>query len=211
MGLRLALTAWRVPVRRARRGSRVALVLGFIVSACTSPDVIRTDLTTQAGGYVVGYTGNAALRHTFEDRLVADLRARGMTAFPSYPDLPDISTATRDSVARAANEKHVVAIIVINQVMADENRAIGNPARVSPDHPDLQAFYDYTRRVEAEYDPEEVGFAEVNLFFVDGAKTRLAWSGTTWSFQDGAGGAIAGISENIARQLEEARAAFFDR
>ncbi|MCZ6854627.1 MAG: hypothetical protein O7G86_11980 [Gammaproteobacteria bacterium] len=46
----------------------------------------------------------------------------------------------------------------------------------------------------------------MNLFFLDGQKTRLAWSGTTWSFEaDGAGKAIRDISETVANELKKIR------
>ena len=180
-----------------------------IVSLCacaTAPDVIRTDFTKNEGVYIVGFTSNAAVRRQMEDQLVTDLYARNIVAHPSYSDLPDISISSRNSVLQAANAKHTVAVLVINQVVADAGGNIANPVRNSPDHLDLQAFYNYSKSVEESYDSTQEVFAEVNAFLIDGEKTRLFWSGTTWSFQaDGAGGAIRGISETIANEIEKIR------
>ncbi len=180
-----------------------------IVSLCacaSAPDVIRTDFTKNEGVYIVGFTPNAAVRRQMEDQLVTDLHARNIVAHPSYADLPDISISSRNSVLQAANEKHTVAVLVINQVVADADGNIDNPVRTSPDHLNLQAFYNYSKSVEESYDSTQEVFAEVNAFLIDGDKTRLFWSGTTWSFQaDGAGGAIRGISETIANEIEKIR------
>ena len=188
---------------------RVVLAV-FLLNGCASdPDVIRTDLTEREGVYVLAYTTNVDVRRAMEDQLVQDLAAKAMVAYASYRDLPSIQSTTRDGVLAAANAKHAVAVIVINQVVPGEDGVIENPLRVSPLHPDLHAFYEHTRSVEENYDAGREAFAEVNAFLIDGQKTRLAWSGTTWSFEaDGAGGGISGISETIADELRKVRDEF---
>ncbi len=101
----------------------------------------------------------------------------------------------------------MISVIVINQVSRDAtNSVVRNPERISPAHPDLQAFYDYSRGRQPVVEQGQEVFAEVNLFVLDGDKANLFWSGTTWSFQaDGQGTAIRGISETIANQLEKVR------
>ncbi|MCZ6855539.1 MAG: hypothetical protein O7G86_16640 [Gammaproteobacteria bacterium] len=185
-----------------------SIAIGMLILAgCVSPpDVIRTDFTKNAGAYIIGYTTDSGIRRAMEDQLVQDLEDRQMIAYPSYPDLPDIRLATRKNVLSAALAKKTVAVVVINQVVAGEDGVIDNPIRISPHHPDLRAFYDYTRTLEDNPEPDGEVFAEVNAFLIDGDKTRLVWSGTTWSFQaDGAGGAISGISETIASEMGKIR------
>ncbi len=179
----------------------------MILAACvTQPDVIRTDFTKYAGVYIIGYTTNIDIRRAMEDQLVRDLEDRQMIAYPSYPDLPDIRSTTRENVLAAAHAKKTVAVVVINQVVPGEDGVIDNPIRISPDHPDLKAFYNYTRTLDENREPVGEVFAEVNAFLIDGDKTRLFWSGTTWSFHaDGAGGAISGISETIANEMSKIR------
>lgn len=185
------------------------ILLVLLLTGCARADVIRTDLTQSEGVYVLAYSTNIEIRRAMEDQLVADLNERAMVAYASYPDLPDISSTTRDGVLAAANAKRTVAVVIINQVVPGEDGVIDNPLRVSPEHPDLQAFYEYTKNVEENYDANREAFAEVNAFWIDGEKTRLAWSGTTWSFQaDGAGGAIEGISETVATELRKIRDEF---
>lgn len=182
------------------------LAATWLTACVTRTDVIQTDLTRNAGAYVIGYSTVPEIRQSFEDQLVQDLKEREIVAYASYTDLPDIQATTRNSVLAAAHAKKTVAVVVINQVVAGEDGVVENPLRISPDHPDLQAFYDHTRSLEKNFEPDREVFAEVNAFFIDGDKTRLFWSGTTWSFQaDGAGGAIGGISETIANEMRKIR------
>ncbi len=185
----------------------IVAILALVLTACVmQPDVIRIDFTQNAGVYIIGYTTDVRIRRAMEDQLVRDLKDREMIAYPSYPDLPDIQLTTRKNVLAAAHAKKTVAVVVINQVVAGEEGVIDNPIRISPDHPDLQAFYDYTRTLEENQEPDGEVFAEVNAFLIDGDKTRLIWTGTTWPFHaDGAGGAISGISETIANELGKIR------
>jgi hypothetical protein len=74
-------------------------------------------------------------------------------------------------------------------------------------HPDIQTFYRLSRDEMRDTQDDRPVFAEVNLFLVDGASTRLFWSGTTWSFQPGdRDRAISQVSEAIAEQMAAARA-----
>ncbi len=185
------------------------LFVGMIslFAACTSkPDVVSYDFANRSGVYVLGYTTNEGIRRAIENQLVEDIRGRDMTAFASYVDLPVIAGTTRDSVLDAANKHNMLAVLVVNQVEAGEDGVIDNPLRVTPEHPDLNAFYEYTRSVERNFDPGKVVFAEVNAFLIEGERGRLVWSGTTWSFNaDGKGGAISGMSDNVAAELSEIR------
>jgi len=188
----------------------VALGLGVLaLAACTTKTtVIRADLTKGEGVYVVGYSADPAIRTGIEEQLVADLRARNIVAFPSHVDIPDITASNRAELIASANARAVIGVIVINQVAADASDSIvEDPERVSPTHPDLQAFYAHSKSQEQTLDLGQRVFAEVNLFIVDGAVANLFWSGTTWSFHaDGEGTAIRGISETIADQMQQVRA-----
>lgn len=187
----------------------VWLLWAGTVTGCTSsPQVFSTDLTRQSGVYVVGYTEDVELRQAFEDRLVADLTARDITAHASYPDLPDLGASTADDLVREANRRAAVGVVLVNQATAEASGSpVRNPARVTPLHPDIQTFYRLSRdeMQDARGDGRPV-FAEVNLFLVDGSSTRLFWSGTTWSFQEGdRDEAVGRVSQTIAEQMSAAR------
>jgi hypothetical protein len=183
-----------------------------LLSACAGQtQVFSTDLTTQSGVYILGYTTNSAIRIAMEDQLVADLARQDMLAWASHNDLPDLQRITPPDVVAAANGKQAIGVVLINQVAADASDSVlSNPDRVTPLHPDLQAFFQEAHaEMEDNVEPGTPVFAEVNLFLVDGAATRLYWSGTTWSFHaDGNGTAIREISATIATQMRNARREF---
>lgn len=178
-----------------------------ILTACSSnTDVVSYDLSKRSGVYVLGYTTDESVRRAIEDRLVEDIRARDMIAYASHLDLPEIPATTRRSLLDAANKRDALAVLVVNQVVADEEGVIDNPLRVTTKHPDLAAFYEYTASIERDFDPAEPVFAEVNAFLIEGDRARLVWSGTIWSFNaDGEGGAISGMSNNVADELGDIR------
>lgn len=181
---------------------------GLVAGCASSPTVFSTDLTRQTGVYVLGYTADSALRRAFEERLVADLEARGITAYASYVDLPDLAASNAGDVVREANRRDVVGVVLVNQASAEGSGSpVQNPARVTPLHPDIQTFYRLSRDEMQDTREGSPVFAEVNLFLLDGSSTRLFWSGTTWTFQEGdRDQAIGQVSENIAEQMEAARA-----
>ncbi len=195
------------------------LGLVLLLTACTTQTtVIRADFTQGEGALIVGYAADRAIRVAIEDQLVGDLTARNMVAYPSHPDIADITASNRDQLIALARAKKAVSVLVINQVASDaSDSVVQNPERVSPNHPDLQAFYHYTEAHQPA--APQVGqsvLAEVNLFVLDGDKANLFWSGTTWSFQaDGKGTALRDISALVADQLQQlrtnARSTAFDR
>ncbi len=183
-----------------------ALTFSILTGCSSNTDVVSYDLSKRSGVYVLGYTTDESVRRAIEDRLVEDIRARDMIAYASHLDLPEIPATTRRSLLDAANKRNALAVLVVNQVVADEEGVIDNPLRVTTKHPDLAAFYEYTASIERDFDPAEPVFAEVNAFLIEGDRGRLIWSGTTWSFNaDGEGGAISGMSTNIADELGEIR------
>jgi hypothetical protein len=184
----------------------VALVISLLAGCTSNTDVVSYDFSKRSGVYVLGYTTDESVRRSIEDRLVEDIRARDMIAYASYLDLPEIPATTRRNLLDAANKRNALAVLVVNQVVADEQGIINNPLRVTTKHPDLAAFYEYTGTVERDFDPAEPVFAEVNAFLIEGDRGRLVWSGTIWSFEaDGEGGAISGLSNNVADELGEIR------
>jgi hypothetical protein len=189
---------------------RALLILActaFALTGCaTNTELTTYDFSQRTGLYVLGYTTDESVRRTMEKRVVADLAARDMVGFASYEDLPNLTQTNRSAIISAANDKKAVAVLVINQVVPGEGGLLENPLRISPDHPDLQAFYTYTKSLERQPNPTNQVFAEVNAFLIEGDNAKLVWSGTTWSFRaDGKGGAIPGISSSIAEEVSHIR------
>lgn len=182
------------------------------LTACvTETNVIRADLTQRQGVYVVGFTEQADIRANLEDQLVHDLTAKNIIARASYTDISDITRSSREEIIEQTSARKLLAVLLINQVAADaSDSVVADPNRVSPMHPDLQAFYEHANAER----PQPPGvkqrvFAEINLFIVDGEQANLFWSGTTWSVNaDGRGGAIKDVSQVVVEQLATVRSQF---
>ncbi len=182
------------------------MALLLIAGCVTKTDVVQVDLTRNQGAYVLAYTTNVEVRRTMEDQLVKDLAARGIVAHASHLDLSDVSVTTRDSVVAAANARRVIAILVIRQVTGD-----ANSISIAERNADLSAFYDGTRALAPSIERDQTVVAQVDAYLVDGNKTRLTWSGASWSFKaDGAGTAIRGMSAAVADALVQIRDTYID-
>jgi len=193
------------------------LGLASLVAACGSaPQVTRVDFTKTAGVYVVVYSARADVRQPMEDQLVADLVARSMIGFASHVDLADVVTRTPADVIRAAEQHRAAAILVVNQVTPEATEpVVKDPARISPEHADLEAFFAHARSVlPAPVDPATELIAEANLFLLQvpqqqersAAEAPLFWSGAAWTTAaDGRGGGLRDLSTQIAEALGRAQ------
>jgi len=182
------------------------LLTWLLVAACApQTDVMRTDLTRQAGVYIVGYTADQNLRRQFENQLARDLATHDMRAFVSHADVPDVTQTTSTQLVRMANTHAAVAIVVVNPV---GEQIINDSRRVTAQDSTVAAYLQRIRaRDYPQTPPDEVVVAEVSGFLIDGERTRLSWSGTTAAFRGyGGGEAITAISAAVAEGLQQARA-----
>ena len=187
---------------------KLTLMFSALLAICgpLAAEVYVMDYSKYEGAYIIGFTAHDDLRRMFEDQLVADLAARSIKAFPSYPDQPDIAAMTRENVIEAAHGHSAMFVLVAEQVVRGETGVVGDPQRMSHQHPGLAEFYEHSKPPEGEYDASSEVFVEVTVFLLQGDDAKSVWAGTTWSFQaDGQGGAIPGISETIAREIAKAR------
>lgn len=180
-------------------------------SSTTDDDVMILDFRNTGGAYILAYTADADIRTRFEDQLVADLAARDIKAWPSYPDIPEATATSRENVLAAANAKHAMFVILAERVPPD-GQAVAQtkrPERITHEHPDLREFYEHTRPAEEPVDAEEEVWVEVSAYLIQGDRAELYWTGTSWSFAaDDEGGAISDISTTIANAIARARAQF---
>lgn len=189
------------------------LLLCGVLAGCAGKTTVRTfDFSERRGLYVLAYIPSSQIRIAMENQLVADLEARDMIAFASHEDLPDLQTVNRRSVIAAANEQQAIAVLLVNQVTPDGARPDTGQERISPEHPDVQSFFEYTKSLEEQPQEERTVLAEVTGFLLQGESAQQFWSGTTWSFEaDGQGGAIRGISGTIADEFARMRDAMKPR
>lgn len=191
------------------------LLLLILCTGCagTPPgdDAIILDFSHTQGAYILGYSADRDIRTRFEDQLVADLAARDIQAWPSYPDIPDATATDRETVLAAANARQAMFVVLAEQVPPGEQAVsqTKRPERITHEHPDLKEFYEHTREDAGNYDPSQEVFVEVSAYLVQDDRAKLFWSGTTWSFEaDGEGTAIRDISTTIADAIARAREQF---
>jgi len=195
------------------RQSITCLTILLICTSCASPkpdsDVMVLDFANTKGAYILAYSADQDVRKAFEDQLVVDLAARDITAWPSYPNIPDATKTTRDAVLAAANAKKAMFVILAEEVPPGKQAVSQGQGRITHDHPDLQEFYEHSKPPGTQYDADKQVFVEVTAYLIQGNRAKSFWSGTTWAFNaDGEGSAIKSISTTIADAIVKARKQF---
>ncbi|MEM6301149.1 MAG: hypothetical protein AAF749_05360 [Pseudomonadota bacterium] len=204
----------RIPLACSRfmnglMNAAVLLAFFLLTSCSTTIDEAASQSANSKGMYVFTYAKTDTIRIAMEDRLVADLQQQGITAYASHHDLPSFDLIDRQAVLDAASDKNSLAILLVNRVAPGQPSLLQQGNRVSPQHPSVKAFFEYTRDLEEAPAQESTVLVEVSGFLIKGNKAELVWSGTTWSFEgDGKGGAISGISTTIADELGRLKRAF---
>jgi hypothetical protein len=185
------------------------LCAALVTGACaSSPQVTRYDLSDASGLLLIVYAERSDLRASMEDRLAAELDARGMIGHPSHRDLADIVAITPEQAIAAARARKAAGVLVVNPVTPDgTERVVQNPARIPPEHPDLQAFFANVRAQAGDSgDSAREVIVETNLFLLGDAGATLFWSGAAMTVAaDGRGAGLRDLSAQIAAALERAR------
>jgi hypothetical protein len=160
----------------------------------------------------VAYDGRDEIRIALEDQLVADLTGRGLVAFASHSDLPDILGRSPDDLIHAANARRVAAVLVVREVRPSEAPEEGGSAtRATPESPDLPT---YLAQVRSEAPgtvarmplASQEALVEVNLFLLQGAQAQRFWSGVAITgAADGSGAGLRDLSGQIAEALARAQ------
>ncbi|MFT4820442.1 MAG: hypothetical protein ACI9PN_001301 [Candidatus Azotimanducaceae bacterium] len=186
------------------------ILITLMLPACQEiqTSTVTADFRHQEGVYVVAYTADTPLRKRMEDQLASDLRLKKIIAKTSFSEIQNITQSSPAEVIQKASDAHLLAVLVINQVNASGlDKMAKDPKRISPSHPTLQEFYAYSKQnYGKEIEKDQEVFAEVSLFIINKGEAKLAWSGTTWSFEaDNKGTAIRDISDMVASQLATLR------
>lgn len=157
----------------------VACASTTLSNSWTSPDYKGPPLKNVM---VVGVSNQPALRRTFEDEFVKDLKAVGVDAIASYNFIPEQGQAEEARVTQAVKEAGADGVLITRFVRVDVN------TQVTPAHPPAMGmgFYGgYAGAYGGFYDPPMVTqtdtlVLETNLYGVD--ESHLLWSGTTQTF-----------------------------
>lgn len=172
--------------------SRFVLVMvALIATACAQTSVRNAWKAPDDPGpafrkvMVVGVTNRADVRRTFEDSFVAELKAVGVDAVPSYASEPELGPDAKEKL-RAAVAKAGVDGVLVTRLVRREKQTQVMPGALPPAGGVGVNMYGYYPSVWAGYyEPAtavqvETVTAEVNLFRT--STEKLAWAGTSETF-----------------------------
>ena len=128
---------------------------------------------------VIGVTKQAGIRRTFEDEFVAQLKAAGVNATPSYLYIPQDGPIGEAVLKQALKEAAADAMIITRLVRVQQKTEIA-PGYYPPD-PAMAVHPLYTTAWNDYYEPpivyrSEIYTCETSLY--DTLKNRVVWSGT---------------------------------
>jgi hypothetical protein len=128
---------------------------------------------------VMGVSKQASIRRSFEDEFVAQLKAAGIDAVPSYHLIKEEGQAEEGRVMQAVKQTGADAAIITRLVRV-ERRTQVSPGRYEP-FPAFGFYRGYSSAWLGYYDPPraysyDVYVSETSLY--DLRKDRMVWAGT---------------------------------
>ena len=162
--------------------------IALLFAACASTTLSNSWVNPEYKGpplkkvMVVGVSSQPALRRTFEDEFVKELKAAGVEGVASYNFIPEDGKAEEGRVSKAVKEAGVEGVLITRFVRVDVN------TQVTPAYPPMwgMGYYGgYAGAWGGYYDPPMVTqtdtlVLETSLYGVD--ESHLLWSGTTQTF-----------------------------
>jgi hypothetical protein len=176
-------------LRMCRRIAQAVLPsIALLLAACASTTLSNSWVNPEYKGpplkkvMVVGVSSQPALRRTFEDEIVKELKAVGVEGVASYNFIPEDGKAEEARVSAAVKEAGVQGVLITRFVRVDVN------TQVTPAYPPMwgMGYYGgYAGAWGGYYDPPMVTqtdtlVLETSLYGVD--ESHLLWSGTTQTF-----------------------------
>ncbi len=127
---------------------------------------------------VIGVTKQTSIRRTFEDEFVAQLRAAGTDAAPSYEFTPEDGPVEESRLARAVNQAGADAVITTRLVRVERTADI-TPGTYGP-YPGFGFYRWYSNAWVGFYEPPRLNFYDIYISetsLYDFNNDRLVWSG----------------------------------
>ena len=170
--------------------ARVILAIAALVlNSCASTELTNSWRSPDYKGgalkkiVVIGVSKQAALRRTFEDEFVKQLKASGVDAITSYTLIPQVAEADGARLKEAAGRSGADGMLVTRLVRAGADAQFTPAFRPTPGS-SFTAGYSaaWTGYHEPAVAPEpETVVLETNLYG-GGDESVLLWSGTTQTF-----------------------------
>jgi hypothetical protein len=130
---------------------------------------------------IVAVSRQASIRRAFEDRFVAELRAAGVDAVPSYRYIPEDGPVVEARLQEAVTQANADAALITRLVRVERKTEV-SPGYYEPAPALTFGFYrTYTAAWLGYYEPpriyqRDVYISETSLY--DLRRNRLVWSGT---------------------------------
>jgi hypothetical protein len=163
----------------------VAAATALTLAACASTELINqwSNPAYTSPSFkkimVIGVTKQAGIRRTFEDEFVAQLKAAGVSAIPSYLYIPQDGPVEEAVLKQALKEAGADAVMITRLVGVQKKTEIA-PGYYPPD-PAMAVHPLYTTAWNDYYEPpivyqSEVYTSETSLY--DTFKNQVVWRGT---------------------------------
>jgi hypothetical protein len=161
------------------------LAILLILSGCASSKIVNqwSDPDYRPAAFrnlvVLGVSEQASIRRSFEDEFVAQLKAEGIEATPSYKLLAEEGQANEARVTQAIKQAGADGAIITRLVRVDRRTQV-SPGRYEP-FPAYGFYRGYSSAWRGYYEPPrvynyEVYVSETSLY--DLGKDRMVWAGT---------------------------------
>ena len=163
----------------------VAAATALTLAACASTELVNqwSNPAYTSPSFkkimVIGVTKQAGIRRTFEDEFVAQLKAAGVSAIPSYLYIPQDGPVGEAVLKQALKEAGADAVMITRLVGVQKKTKIA-PGYYPPD-PAMAVHPLYTTAWNDYYEPpivyqSEVYTSETSLY--DTLKNQVVWRGT---------------------------------
>jgi hypothetical protein len=166
-----------------------ALIVAFTsgVAGCASTKIVNQWANPAYGAprfrriLVIGVSKQPSIRRTFEDQFVAELRATGVDAVPSYRYIPEDGQVDEPRLHEAVKQANADAVIITRLVRVEKKTEV-SPGFYQPAPALGFGFYrGYSAAWTGYYEPPrvyqyDVYISETSLY--DMAKDQLVWTGT---------------------------------
>jgi hypothetical protein len=163
----------------------VAAATALTLAACASTELVNqwSNPAYTSPSFkkimVIGVTKQAGIRRTFEDEFVAQLKAAGVSAIPSYLYIPQDGPVGEAVLKQALKEAGADAVMITRLVGVQKKTEIA-PGYYPPD-PAMAVHPLYTTAWNDYYEPpivyqSEVYTSETSLY--DTFKNQVVWRGT---------------------------------
>ena len=191
----------------------VAAATALTLAACASTELVNqwSNPAYTSPSFkkimVIGVTKQAGIRRTFEDEFVAQLKAAGVSAIPSYLYIPQDGPVGEAVLKQALKEAGADAVMITRLVGVQKKTEIA-PGYYPPD-PAMAVHPLYTTAWNEYYEPpivyqSEVYTSETSLY--DTFKNQVVWRGTAQTETTG-----SNLSQEIKNYAEIVISALKDK